>query len=71
MPTCDGTKLASCLERAEWDVTTSYRNLDNPLAGPEYQSSCDDHLAETIRWVLSWHLDSTVSVTPQRTEGRR
>lgn len=62
MTACNGTKLATCLERATWDVVSEYVNLDNPLDGTEYVSACDDHLAENVRWVMSWHRDTKVTV---------
>lgn len=61
---CSGTKLGSCSARAEWDVISSYANTDNPLGGPEFDSTCDEHLAETLRWVMSWHGDTGVTVEP-------
>lgn len=60
---CSGTKLGSCSARAEWDVISSY-TPDNALRGPEYDSTCDQHLADTVRWVMSWHRDTAVSVEP-------
>lgn len=62
--TCAGTKLGSCGERAEWDVISTYTNHDDPLGGPDYETCCDTHLADTVREVLRWHHDSAVTVEP-------
>lgn len=62
--TCAGTKFGSCGARAEWDVISTYTNLDNALGGPDYEACCDAHLAYTVREVLTWHHDSAVTVEP-------